>query len=186
MLIIDYENLETSLRNMEVDYISEDRLLDIYETDQLAVLKNDFNRKLAKTTDSEEQEVLKGSIKKVNGILKIHEDKVEQAVEYLKKPFSDVPDYPEAKIDKDYKTVLNYYTTDVLLNYGRQLVLKVDEVSFSTSEEESVFIENYKYFQDSIHYAIDLIENVEGFTKTDYPKLYRILEFKKAISFQEA
>lgn len=186
MLIIDYEDLDTSLRNIEVDYISEDRFLDIYEKDQLEILKKDFERSISKTTDSKEQEVLNSRIKKVNDILKIHEDKVEQAVAYLKKPFEDVPDYPEAIIEQDYKKILYYFDTDYLLNYGRQLFLKLEEVDFSTAEEEEVFIKNYKYLQAAIHYAIDLIENVEAFVKSDYPKIFRILEFKKAISFQEA
>ena len=175
MLLINYEDIDTSLKYIKEDYISENRFLDLYEQDQLNILKKEFENSVSKTTDSKEQEVLKGRIKKVNDILKIHEDKVEQAIEYLKKPFSDVPDYPEAKINKDYKTILNYFYTDLLLNYGMQLDLKLDEVSFSSSEEEDVFIKNYKFLQDSFHYAIDLIEDIEIFGKTDYPKIYRIL-----------
>lgn len=188
MLLINYEDIDTSLRFIEGDYISEDRFLDLYEQDQLKTLKNNFENGSSKTTDSKEQEILKGRIEKVNSILKIHENKITQAIEYLKKPFSDVPDYPEKKINKDYQRIITYFDNDLLLSYMFNLTGTLDKnifSNFSTIEEESVFMDNMKYIIEAIDYSLDLIEGVESFVKSDYPKIYRVLEFKKAISVQE-
>ena len=187
MLYINYEDIDTSLGFIKEDYISENRFLDHYEKDQLQILKKDFERSISKTTDSEEKKILKGRIEKVNDILKIHETKIEQAIEYLKKPFSAVPDYPEIKINKDYERIINYFDNDLLLSYKFNLagIVLEKEVNFSTVEEETVFSDNLEYIIKAIDYSLDLVEGIEAFVKSDYPKVYRILEFKKAISFQE-
>ena len=186
MLYINYEDINTSLKYIKEDYISENRFLDHYEQDQLEILKKDFERNISKTTDSKEQEILKGRIEKVNSILKIHEIKITQAVEYLKKPFSDVPDYPEKKINHDYQRILTYFDTDLLLSYKFNLTgIVLEEVIFLNDEEEAVFIDNITDINEAIDYSLELVEGVEAFVKSDYPKIYRILEFKKAISFQE-
>lgn len=184
MLLINYEDIDTSLKYIKGDYISENRFLDLYEQDQLNILKKKFENSISKTTDSEEQEVLKGRIEKVNSILKIHETKIEQAIEYLKKPFSDVPDYPEIKINKDYERIITYFDTDLLLGYKFNLI-GIEEVVFSNDEEEAVFMDNMEYILKAIDYSLELVEGIDAFVKSDYPKIYRILEFKEAISFQE-
>ena len=185
MLMIDYRDLDISLRDIETDYISEDRLLNSYETDQLSILKRDIERDISKTTDSEEQELHKRRFEKVNDILKIHENKLEQAIEYLKKPFKPVPNYPETIIERDYRRFSNYYDKDLLLTYGTQLTLKIEEVTFSTGKEEEIFIENVNYLLNALKYGIDLFEGITVFVKSDYPLIYRIMEFKEAISFKQ-
>ena len=60
-----------------------------------------------------------------------------------------------------------------------------EDIDFISFEEEDVFINNFDYLIEAIDFLLDLVEDVTSFHKSDYPKLYRFMEFRKAISFQE-
>ena len=183
MLIIDYENLDLSLKYIKGDFISENRFLDIHEKDQLVTLKNNLNRKLDYATESEEKDIIKSRIEKVNDILKVHEDKLEKAIEYLKKPFSNVPDYPEVKINADYRKFLAIYSYEYLLSIKMNLMGRLAEgIDFSDNEEEETFTGNYRYIKEAIDFSLDVIELNLGLDDEDYPKIYRIMELITAIS----
>ena len=180
MLIIDVNDIDNSLTNVKNDYLSESRFLDVYEKDQLTILKSRLYNDLYNETDSEEKKILKDRIKKVNDILEIHESFIEKTVEYLKESFSDVPDFPEEKISYDYEKFISNYYNDFLLNFKLNLLdIKGKDIKFKTTEEESVFIDNLNYLINAINYSLNLVEGVEGFSKSDYPKLYRVMEFEK-------
>lgn len=186
MLIIDVNDIDNSLTNVKNDYLSESRFLDVYEKDQLTILKSRLYNDLYNETDSEEKKILKDRIKKVNDILEIHESFIEKTVEYLKESFSDVPDFPEEKISYDYEKFISNYYNDFLLNFKLNLLdIKGKDIKFKTTEEESVFIDNLNYLINAINYSLNLVEGVEGFSKSDYPKLYRVMEFEKDVFIKE-
>lgn len=86
-----------------------------------------------------------------------------------------MPNYPNIKIIPDYQRFTAIYGNEVLKNLLYNLISFIfkNDIDFSNNEGEKSFYNNTNYIKECISFLLGLNNN--EFVKSDYPKLYQVM-----------
>ena len=180
MLLIEKEDLDSSLNDIRIEFNLEERLLTLADMYDLNQLKNELVSNISKTTDLEEQKIHFNRIDKIDSILAIHEYRLRQVFEYLKKPLIEIPEYSDKKLELekiDFRLRGSSLQSDSLRGY-LLTVSFVHNVPVSSKLEENLLYANIDYFErvlSPIYRYVDGYEVYEG--------MYRFNRLVKSIDW---